>query len=125
MDFAKNTRVIVKPEEATQVADAIVRVYIERNRRPRQGAAQIRARRWGMEKFIAHVEELGRALTKVPADGLLRPAFDRFAHIGVHKQKQAGLNWIGAVFPVGKATAAQMRGSWRDRAGLRRRPISA
>ena len=26
------------------------------------------------------------------------------------KQKQAGLNWIGVVFPVGKATAAQMRG---------------
>jgi ferredoxin-nitrite reductase len=39
-----------------------------------------------------------------------RPPFDRSAHIGVHAQKQAGLNWIGVVLPVGKLTAAQMRG---------------
>ena len=32
------------------------------------------------------------------------------AHIGVHRQKQAGLNWIGVVLPVGKLTAEQMRG---------------
>ena len=28
----------------------------------------------------------------------------------MHPQKQAGLNWIGVVLPVGKITAAQMRG---------------
>jgi len=28
----------------------------------------------------------------------------------VHAQKQAGLNWIGVVLPVGKMTCAQMRG---------------
>jgi ferredoxin-nitrite reductase len=31
------------------------------------------------------------------------------AHIGVHKQKQAGLNWIGVALPVGKVTCEQMR----------------
>jgi ferredoxin-nitrite reductase len=31
------------------------------------------------------------------------------AHIGVHRQKQAGLNWIGVVLPVGKLTCEQMR----------------
>ncbi len=36
--------------------------------------------------------------------------FDRAAHIGVHPQKQKGLHWIGVVLPVGKLTAAQMRG---------------
>jgi ferredoxin-nitrite reductase len=47
----------------------------------------------------------------VPGEAVApRQAFDRFAHIGVHKQKQAGLNWVGVVFPVGKVTAAQMRG---------------
>jgi ferredoxin-nitrite reductase len=66
----------------------------------------------GIEKFVALVEtRLGRALTRVPAEAIApRPAFDRAAHIGVHKQKQAGLNWIGVVFPVGKVTVAQMRG---------------
>jgi ferredoxin-nitrite reductase len=32
------------------------------------------------------------------------------AHIGVHPQKQAGLNWIGVALPLGKLTCAQMRG---------------
>jgi ferredoxin-nitrite reductase len=32
------------------------------------------------------------------------------AHIGVHPQKQAGLNWIGVSLPLGKITSEQMRG---------------
>jgi ferredoxin-nitrite reductase len=39
-----------------------------------------------------------------------RPAFDRMAHIGIHAQKQPGLNWIGIVLPVGKLDCGQMRG---------------
>jgi ferredoxin-nitrite reductase len=98
-DFARDTGVIVRPDEATQVADAIVRVYIALDA-------------WGLEKYIAHVEEaLGRKLTKVPADAILpRPDFDRSAHIGVHPQKQQCLNWVGVVLPVARVTAAQMRG---------------
>ena len=38
------------------------------------------------------------------------PSADRAGHIGVHPQKQVGLNWIGVVLPVGKLTAEQMRG---------------
>ena len=114
MDFAKDTGVIVRPEEATQVADAIVRVYIEHGNRIDRAKARLKyvLDAWGLEKFVAHVEEkLGRALTKVPAEAIApRPLIDRVAHIGVHKQKQAGLNWIGVVFPVGKFTADQMRG---------------
>jgi ferredoxin-nitrite reductase len=56
-------------------------------------------------------ERLGRKLTRVAAEAIApRPLFDRLAHIGVHPQKQTGLNWVGVVFPVGKITAAQMRG---------------
>jgi ferredoxin-nitrite reductase len=32
------------------------------------------------------------------------------AHIGIHKQKQEGLNWIGVLVPVGKIASDQMRG---------------
>jgi ferredoxin-nitrite reductase len=66
----------------------------------------------GMEKFLVLVEaKLGHALTRVPPEALgLRPAFDRMAHIGIHAQKQPGLNWIGVVLPVGKLTCDQMRG---------------
>src|SRR6201999_1909857 len=64
-------------------------------------------------------EKLGSALTRVPAEALVpRPAFDRMAHIGVHKQKQDGLNWIGVALPLGKVTCEQMRGLARIAADL-------
>jgi ferredoxin-nitrite reductase len=113
-DFAKDTGVIVKPEEAALVADAIVRVYIEHGDRTDRLKARLKyvLDAWGLPKFITHVEEkLGRPLVKVPAEAvLLRPAYDRSAHIGVHAQKQPGLNWIGVVLPVAKLTSDQMRG---------------
>lgn len=113
-DFARDTGVIVRPEEATRVADAIVRVYIEHGDRTDRSKARLKyvLDAWGLEKYIARVEEsLGRKLTKVPSDAILpRPAFGRGAHIGVHAQKQQGFNWIGVVLPVARITVAQMRG---------------
>jgi ferredoxin-nitrite reductase len=110
-DFARDTGVIVRPSEATAVADAVVRVYIEHGNRTDRTKARLKyvLDAWGMEKFIAHVEEkLGRKLSKVPLKALApRPAYDRSAHVGVHKQKQAGLNWM---LPVARLTADQMRG---------------
>jgi ferredoxin-nitrite reductase len=66
----------------------------------------------GVDKFMLAVEErLGRKLARVGAEAIApRPAFDRMAHIGVHQQKQVGLNWIGVVLPVGKLSCEQMRG---------------
>ncbi|MBI2714044.1 MAG: NirA family protein [Rhizobiales bacterium] len=113
-DFARDTGVIVKPEEATQVADAVVRVYIDHGDRTDRGKARLKyvLDAMGLEKFIVLVEEkLGRKLIKVPADALnARPPHDRGAHVGVHQQKQAWLNWIGVVLPVARLTAEQMRG---------------
>jgi ferredoxin-nitrite reductase len=61
--------------------------------------------------MLAVEEKLGRKLTRVPSEAIaIRPTFDRMAHIGVHQQKQAGLNWIGVALPVGKLTCDRMRG---------------
>ncbi|MGZ5829685.1 MAG: NirA family protein, partial [Xanthobacteraceae bacterium] len=113
-DFARETGVIVKPADATKVADAIVRVYIDHGDRTDRTKARLKyvLDAMGFEKFLTLVEEkLGTKLTHVAPDALKpRPGFDRSAHIGVHKQKQSDLNWIGVVLPVGKLTGAQMRG---------------
>lgn len=113
-DFARDTGVIVTPKEATKVADAIVRVFIENGDRTNRNKARLKyvLDAWGFDKFLSTVEErLGARLTRVPAEALApRPAFDRTAHVGVHPQKQDRLFWIGVVLPVGKLTAAQMRG---------------
>jgi ferredoxin-nitrite reductase len=112
--FAGDTGVIVKPTEATAVADAVVRVFIDHGDRTNRAKARLKylLDAWGFDKFVAAVEDrLGRKLTRAPADAIApRPAFDRFAHIGAHRQKQDGYCWLGIVLPVGKLTAAQMRG---------------
>jgi ferredoxin-nitrite reductase len=112
-DFAKYTDIIVKPADATKVSDAIVRVFIELGDRTNRLKARLKyvIDGMGIEKFLVLVEEkLGHAFTRVPAEALApRPAFDRMAHIGVQKQKQQGLNWIGVALPLGKVTCEQMR----------------
>ena len=124
-DFAKDTGIIVKPADATKVADAIVRVFIDLGDRTNRLKARLKyvIDGMGMEKFLALVEEkLGHAFTRVPAEALApRPAFDRMAHIGVHKQKQAGpeLDRRRAAARQGDLRADARAG--QDRAGSRRR----
>jgi len=112
--FAGDTGVIVKPAEAIAVADAVVRVFIDHGDRTNRAKARLKyvLDAWGFEKFVAAIEErLGRKLVRAPLDAIApRPAFDRFAHVGAHQQKQNGYFWIGIVLPVGKITADQMRG---------------
>ncbi len=113
-DFAKETGIIVKPEDATRVADAIVRVFVDTGDRTNRLKARLKyvLDNMGVDKFMLAVEDrLGRKLDRVAADAIAtRPAFDRMAHIGVHPQKQVGLNWIGVALPVGKLSCDQMRG---------------
>jgi ferredoxin-nitrite reductase len=113
-DFARNTGIVVKPSAATQVADVIVRTFIDHGDRTDRNKARLKyvLDAWGIDKFLAAVEEqLGRKLERVSADALApRPPSDRGAHIGVHPQKQPDLHWIGVVLPVGKLTGEQIRG---------------
>jgi ferredoxin-nitrite reductase len=112
-DFARETGIIVKPADATKVADAIVRAFIDTGDRTNRLKARLKyvIDGMGMDRFLALVEQkLGGILTRVDAEALApRPGFDRMAHIGVHRQKQEGLNWIGVSLPLGKATCEQMR----------------
>src|ERR1700723_2794832 len=113
-DFARDTGVIVKPADATRVADAVVRVFIDNGDRTTRAKARLKyvLDAWGFEKFLAAMEDkLGWKLVRVPHQAIApRPAFDRLAHIGAHPQKQEGLCWVGVALPVGKITAEQMRG---------------
>src|SRR5579872_162018 len=113
-DFARESGVIVKPADATKVADAIVRAFIDTGDRTNRLKARLKyvIDNIGMEKFLELVEaKLGATLTRVPAQALApRPVFDRAAHIGVHRQKQDDVNWIGVALPLGKLSCDQMRG---------------
>ena len=113
-DFARDTGVLVLPRDACKVADAVVRVYIDHGNRTDRTKARLKyvLDAMGVEKFLGLLEEkLGHRLDRAtPGAVAPRPAFDRTAHLGIHPQKQDGLNWIGVVVPVGRLSVAQMRG---------------
>ena len=112
-DLARDVGVVLRPEECTEVADAIVRVFIDNGDRTNRTKARLKyvLDSWGFEKFMAEVEaRLGRALPRVPMAACEpRRRVDRLGHVGVHRQSQEGLSYIGVAVPVGRITAAQMR----------------
>ncbi len=113
-DLARPAGIFCKAEDCTPVAEAMIKVFIAAGDRTDRTKARLKyvLDSWGFEKFVRETEAvLGRPLTRIPESAIApRPPFDRTAHVGVHRQKQAGLNWIGVAMPVGRLTAAQMRG---------------
>jgi ferredoxin-nitrite reductase len=112
-DLARDTGVVVLPKDSTKVADAIVKVFIDRGDRTNRAKARLKyvLDAMGFEKFLEAVEEKLRfKLPRVAADLIApRPQQNRHAHVGVHPQKQDGLFYVGVVLPVGKMLSAQMR----------------
>src|SRR5580704_2263411 len=113
-DFARDTGVLVQPQDACKVADVVVRLFVEHGDRTDRNKARLKyvLDAMGIEKFVAQLEEkLGRKFDRaLPGAVARRPAFDRTAHIGIHAQKQQGLIWIGVVLTVGRMSVAQMHG---------------
>ena len=113
-DFARDTGVLVRPDDACKIADAVVRLFIEHGDRTDRNKARLKyvLDTMGIEAFVALLEQkLGRTFDRaMPGAVAPRPAFDRTAHIGFHAQKQPGLNWIGIVLPVGRMSVTQMQG---------------
>ena len=113
-DFARGTGVIVTPADTTPVCDAILRVFIANGDRTNRAKARLKyvLDAWGFDKFLAAVEEeMGRPLTRVPTEALLpTPQQSRSAHVGVHKQVQPGVSYVGVVVPVGRITVERMHG---------------
>jgi len=113
-DFAHETGVLLKPGECVKVAGAVVRAFIAHGDRTNRAKARLKyvLDRMGRAEFLKEVEkEYGAPLRRV--SGLLldpRPLADKHGHIGVHPQKQPGLNYLGVVLPVGRITSEQMRG---------------
>ena len=113
-DFARPTGVYLAPDDATAVADAIVRVFIDEGNRTDRTKARLKyvLDAWGFEKFLAAVEaKLGRPLVRLPEAAVVTPPRqDRMAHVGVHPQRQPGKVWVGVGLETGLMTSAQMRG---------------
>jgi ferredoxin-nitrite reductase len=118
-DFARDTGFMLKPADATVMSHAIVLAFIEHGDRTDRKKARLKyvLDRLGFDGFLKEVEKqfegmkVANPLIRFPLEQCdPRPAVDRHGHVGIHRQKQPDLNYVGVVLPVGRLTAAQLRG---------------
>jgi ferredoxin-nitrite reductase len=110
--FASDCGVLLSPDQTVAVAAAMIRVFNDNGDRTDRKKARLKylVDRWGVERFVEETEKrLAFPLLRVrESECEPRVPVDRAGHIGVHAQKQAGLNYIGVSIPVGKLPAQQM-----------------
>jgi len=112
-DFARDTGLLIRPQQCTPVALALVRAFIDHGDRTDRKKARLKyvLERLGLDGFLAEAEKhltfkpqrfpLGRCVPrKPPVKG---------AHLGIHPQRQAGLFYLGVAVPVGRLTVEQMQ----------------
>ena len=116
-DFARHTGLACRPGEAVDMAEAMLRVFVEHGNRTNRGKARLKYLldskgvdwfcQMAQEKLDA--QEHGVAFAKLP-DGIEAPRapINRQGHIGVHKQKD-DLNYVGVALEIGRLSAHQMR----------------
>ncbi len=113
-DIAQDAGVVLRPEECTPVAAAIIRVFIDEGDRTDRTKARMKyvLDRWGHDKYLEETEKvLGYQLPRLPLeDGAHRGGIDRMGHIGVHEQIDNDRFYMGLALPVGRLTPEQMRG---------------
>lgn len=113
-DLARDTGLLLKPEECIPVVRAIIRVYVENGDRGNRKKARLKyvLDSWGFEKFLDEVgKKLPFALRRFPlAECRSAAPVDKAGHLGIHPQKQAGLCYLGVDVPVGRLTCAQLHG---------------
>jgi ferredoxin-nitrite reductase len=111
--FATDSGLLVRPEQAVALAAAMIRVFIDHGDRTDRKKARLKyvVDKWGIEKFVAETEKrLAFPLLRVQVEECeSRNAIDRAGHIGVHPQVSNGLHYIGVSVPVGRLPVAQMR----------------
>jgi ferredoxin-nitrite reductase len=113
-DFARDTGVLLTPDECLGAAVAVVRVFIAEGDRTDRKRARMKyvLDAWGAEKFLAAVEtERGKQFARLPLEACApRGPIAKHGHIGVHAQRQDGLCYAGIAVPVGRLSSAQLRG---------------
>ncbi|MDZ8225883.1 ferredoxin--nitrite reductase [Nostoc sp. ChiVER01] len=99
----------VLPEDVVAVCRAVLEVFRDHGSRANRQKSRLMwlIDEWGVEKFRAEVESrLGKSL--LPAAAKDEIDWEKRDHIGVYKQKQAGLNYAGLNIPVGRLYAEDM-----------------
>jgi ferredoxin-nitrite reductase len=106
--IASPLNVFVTPGEAAAVCSHIVAIFRDHGARELRTKARLAflIESWGVEKFRNELERrVDRPLASAGIDQRTQKHTD---HVGVFRQKQAGLNYVGLAVPVGRMTSEQM-----------------
>lgn len=115
-DFAKDTGLLCRPEETVDVAEAMLRVFVERGDRTNRKKARLKylLEGQGVDWFVERAQEklTQKAVKLEQLDRKWdrpRTPIDRQGHIGVHPQKQFGMSYVGVALELGRLSPEQMR----------------
>jgi ferredoxin-nitrite reductase len=106
--IASPLNLFVTVDEAAGVCSQIVLIFRDHGARELRTKARLAflIEAWGVEKFRKELERrVDRPLASAGIDQRTPKHTD---HVGVLRQKQAGLNYVGLTVPVGRMTAEQM-----------------
>ena len=106
--LASDLDLFISPDQAVELCRAVAQTFGELGNRENRGLSRMRylVEELGPEQFRA---ELVRRMEFTPmsgADGL--SSGYRRDHVGVHPQRQSGLNYVGAVVPVGRMSGRDL-----------------
>src|SRR4029077_19144255 len=98
----------VAPEQAAVICSHIVMVFRDHGARELRTKARLAflIENWGVDRFRRELER--RADRPLLSAGEDRRSAQHTDHIGIFRQKQAGLNYVGLAVPIGRITAEQM-----------------
>ena len=95
--------VFIKPAQVWPVVHAVSTIYRDQGYRHTRTRARLKflAKDWGAERLRAEIETLlGGKLDS--CDEFDFPKDQETDHLGIHKQKQGNLFWVGVCFPGGR-----------------------
>jgi len=106
--MASDIDVFVRPEQAVEVTRAIAQLFGELGNRESRGLARMRylVQELGPEQFRAELAARAR-FDLVPAGEELTTRY-RGDHVGVHPQREPGLQYVGCSVPVGRMSGIEL-----------------
>jgi ferredoxin-nitrite reductase len=104
-DFARDTGLLLQPEQCVAWAAAAVRVFIAHGDRTDRKKARLKylLDGWGFDKFLEKSKAARFEPMRLPLEECeARPRVLKHGHIGFHAQRQEGLFYAGVRLPVGR-----------------------
>ena len=99
----------VAPEDVVALCEALLIVFRDNGLRENRAKARLMflIDEWGIEKFRDEVEQqMGKPLAIAALKDEIE--WEKRDHVGVHKQKQDGMSYVGLQIPVGRMYAPDM-----------------